>query len=115
MPYQCSARYSNFVIKELGILLLMMAPALGADLSHATVVAGAELTGPERKAMGLLVDSVRERSRITWTVAAGNPGAGKAVVVVRQAARGGALAAEGYRLRTFDKDRKSTRLNSSHV
>jgi hypothetical protein len=75
---------------------------LASDLTHTSVVAPPSLTGPERKAVALLVDSVRERTRITWTVAAANPGAGKAVVTVQQAPAGTALPAEGYRLRTFD-------------
>lgn len=90
------------MIRAIGILLLTLAPAAASDFTHATVVAGAELTAPERKAVGLLVDSVKERSRLTWAVAAANPGAGKAIVVVRQAARSSTLPAEGYRLRTFD-------------
>jgi hypothetical protein len=79
-----------------------VAPASASDLTHATVVAQGDLSGPERKAVSLLIDSVRERTRITWTLAAANPGAGKAVVTVRRAPPGSALPAEGYRLRSFD-------------
>ena len=79
-----------------------MAPAIASDLTHAIVVAPGDLSGPERKAVSLLIDSVRERTRITWTLAAANPGAGKAVVTVRRAPPGSALPAEGYRLRSFD-------------
>ena len=61
----------------------------------------AGLTGPERKAVSLLVDAVRERTRITWAVNETSPGAGKPVVSVRQAAAGSRLAAEGYHLRTL--------------
>ena len=75
---------------------------LASDFTHTTVVAPPNLTGPERKAVALLIDSVRERTRIAWTVAAANPGAGKPVVTVQQAPPGAALPAEGYRLRTFD-------------
>ena len=42
--------------------LLLMWIAIGAqaaDLTHATVVAAASLTGPERKAAAMLVDAVR--------------------------------------------------------
>ena len=56
------------MIKALGLLLVTMTPAFGADLTHATVVAPANLTGPERKAVALLVDAVRERTRIAWAV-----------------------------------------------
>ena len=66
------------------------------------MVAPANLTGPERKAVSLLIDSVRERTRITWPAAAANPGAGKPVVTIHRAPAGSTLAAEGYRLRSFD-------------
>ena len=71
-----------------------------ADLTHATVVAPANLTGPERKAVALLVDAVRERTRLSWPVAAAEPGPGKPVVTIKRAA--GRLAPEGYQLRSFD-------------
>ncbi|MCX6626342.1 MAG: hypothetical protein NTW28_01745 [Candidatus Solibacter sp.] len=90
------------MIKALALLLITMTPAVGADLTHATVVAPAGLTGPERKAVALLVDSVRERTRITWVVSEVSPGPGKPLVTIRQMAPGSRLAAEGYRLRTFD-------------
>lgn len=79
-----------------------MAAALPSDLTHATVVATPNLTGPERKAVSLLVDAVREPTRITWQTAAANPGAGKPVVTIRRAPAGSNLPAEGYRLRSFD-------------
>src|SRR5207237_6345035 len=84
------------------ILLATAWTSYAADLSRATVVAPANLTGPERKAVSLLIDAVAERSRIRWPVAAVSPGPGKPVVSVRVAAAGGNLAAEGYRLRSFD-------------
>jgi hypothetical protein len=98
------------VIKALGLFLLLTAPVSGADLTHATVVAPAGLTGPERKAVALLVDDVRERTRIAWAVSESSPGPGKPVVMIRQAASGSVqqagagskLPAEGYRLRSFD-------------
>ena len=89
--------------RAFAILFLSLASAaLAADLTHATVVAPANLTGPERKAVSLLIDAVRERTRITWTSAAVNPGPGKAVVTIGKAPAGTQLPAEGYRLRTFD-------------
>jgi len=91
------------VTRAFAILFLSLASAaLAADLTHATVVAPANLTGPERKAVSLLIDAVRERTRITWTSAAVNPGPGKAVVTIGKAPAGTQLPAEGYRLRTFD-------------
>jgi hypothetical protein len=91
------------VTRAFAILFLTLASAaLASDLTHATVVAAANLTGPERKAVSLLIDSVRERTRIAWASAAANPGPGKAVVTIGKAPAGTPLPAEGYRLRTFD-------------
>lgn len=85
-------------------LLLISATwsARAADLTHATVVAPSTLTSPERKAVALLVDAVRERSRLSWPVAATSPGAGKPVVTVHRAPANSRLAPEGYQLRSFD-------------
>jgi hypothetical protein len=72
-----------------------------ADLTHATVVAPPSLTGPERKAVSLLVDAVRERTRIAWPIAATEP-SGNPVIRIAQAPPGSKLPAEGYRLRSSD-------------
>jgi hypothetical protein len=91
------------VTRAFAILFLTLASAaLASDLTHATVVAAANLTGPERKAVSLLIDSVRERTRIAWASAAANPGPGRPVVTIGKAPAGTPLPAEGYRLRTFD-------------
>ena len=65
-------------------------------------MAPADLSAPARKAVSLLIDSVRERTRITWPVAAASPGTGTPLVVVHRAPPGATLPAEGYRLRSFD-------------
>jgi hypothetical protein len=84
-------RRYGFLLAALGL----MGPAAASDLTHATVVAPANLSGPERKAVSLLIDSVRERTRITWTLAAANPGGGRPVVTIQRAAAGSGLPAEG--------------------
>jgi hypothetical protein len=70
-----------------------------ADLTHATIVTPANLTGPERKAVSLLVDAVRERSRITWAVATADPGPGQPSVHIHHTTGG---PAEGYLLRSAE-------------
>jgi hypothetical protein len=91
------------VTRALAIILAAVAPAaIAADLTHAIVVAPAALSGPERKAVSLLIDSVRERTRITWPSVAASPGAGQPVITIQRAPAGTPLPAEGYRLRTFD-------------
>jgi hypothetical protein len=80
-------------------LFLLALSAHAADLTHATVVAPAALSAPERKAVALLIDAVRERTRLTWPVAASSPGPGRPIITI---ARQPAQPAEGYRLRSFD-------------
>ncbi len=70
-----------------------------ADFSHATVSVPANLSGPEQKAVALLVDAVAERTRLRWPVATGAPKPGSAVVTVRKTSSG---KPEGYQLRSFD-------------
>jgi hypothetical protein len=84
------------------LLIPIPRPATAADLTHATVVAPSTLSGPERKAVALLTDAVRERTRLSWPVATSSPGVGKAVITVGRAPDGAKLAPEGYRLRSFD-------------
>jgi len=84
-------------------MLLAAAPVwCAADFTHATVVTPANLTGPERKAVGLLIDAVRERTRITWPVATAEPPAGTAAVRIGVATTRG-LKPEGYGLRSFEQ------------
>jgi hypothetical protein len=85
-------------VKAALVVLAAVCAGRAADLTHATVVIPANLTGPERKAVSLLVDAVRERTRIGWPVATAEPGAGKPVV--RIALGTGRLPPEGYRLRS---------------
>lgn len=86
------------------VLIVLAAAGLchAADFSRATVVTPPGMSGPEQKAVALLVDAVRERTRLTWPVATATPGAGKAIVVIKRTAAGAKLPAEGFRLRTFD-------------
>jgi hypothetical protein len=85
-------------------LIFVAAVCVGsaADLTHATVVAPPNLTGPARKAVSLLIDAVRERTRITWPISATDPAGGNAVIRIAQAAPDSKLPAEGYRLRSSD-------------
>jgi hypothetical protein len=73
-----------------------------ADLTHASVVAPPSLTGPERKAVSLLVDAVRERTRLTWPIQATDPGTSGPIVRISQAPADAHLPAEGYRLQSSD-------------
>jgi hypothetical protein len=87
------------MIQTFGLILVFASALSAADFTHATIVAPANLSGPERKAVAMLVDAVRERTRVTLPVAAASPGGGKPVISIRHA---GAGPAEGYQLRSFD-------------
>src|SRR5689334_24173209 len=87
------------VTKSIALTLLFSAAGAAADFTHATVVTAANLSGPERKAVAMLVDAVRERTRVTWPVSTANPAASQPVVRIRRAA---ASPAEGYSLRSTD-------------
>jgi hypothetical protein len=88
---------------RVGLALFFAWACSAANLTHATIVAPANLTGPERKAVALLVDAVRERSRIAWPVSDRDPWPGSPVIRILQAASGANLPAEGYRLRSFEE------------
>jgi hypothetical protein len=81
------------------LLAVTVIDAGAADFSHATVSVAANLSGPEQKAVALLVDAVQERSRLRWPVAPGAPRAGQTAVVIR---KGNAGKPDGYQLRSFD-------------
>jgi hypothetical protein len=82
------------------VALLLCRLSSAADFSRASVYVPAGLTGPEHKAVDLLIDAVQERSRLRWQVVTGTPRAGEPAVVIRKATGGG--KPEGYQLRTFD-------------
>src|SRR5215813_406482 len=86
------------------------------DLTKATVVAPANLSAPEKKAVAMLVEEVEKQTQLRWTVSPAWPDSGPAIAVgtevslrpVAGARLGGAPAksagAEGYRLWTSGND-----------
>ena len=90
-------------------------PALAFDFTRATVVAPAAATGPEKKAVAMLLEETESRTLVRWPLAATLPAAQPAIVVGRFAevrtllgARVGEAAldetkvgAEGYQLVTL--------------
>lgn len=90
-------------------------PALAFDLTRANVVAPAAATGPEKKAVAMLLEETESRTLVRWPLAATLPAAQPAIVVGRFAevrtllgARAGEAAldetkvgAEGYQLTTL--------------
>src|SRR5437867_3076717 len=87
-------------------------PAL--DLSRAVVVHPSNLSGPQKKALSMLIDEVEKRSRIRWPVSQSWPSDSTPVIAVgpassmktfaaahaqRWSAEPGPGGAEGYRIR----------------
>ena len=59
-------------------------PAATLDLTHAVVVAPANLAGPEKKAAVMLVEEIEKRTRIRLPVTGRWPGSGPAIFVGRE-------------------------------
>jgi hypothetical protein len=74
----------------------MVGQVLALDLSRAVVVSPATFSGPEKKAVVMLVEEVEKRTQIRWESAHSAPSSGMPVIAVRG---GGAGAAEGYSMR----------------
>ena len=84
--------------RALTLILLCCNLSPAADFTRATISIPSTFTGPERKAVALLIDAVQERSRLHWPIATTAPHPGEPVVVIRL----GAGPPEGYQLRSFD-------------
>jgi hypothetical protein len=98
---ECEPAYviSNWFVARYPIPVLLAvvathlpAPLPAMDLSHATVAYPADFSGPEAKAVAMLVDEVDKRSGIRWETA---PDRSAATVAIER----GAGPAEGYRIR----------------
>src|SRR5213594_2031890 len=91
-----------------------VAEAAAFDLTRAVIVAPANLSRPEQKAITMLAEEVEKRTQIKWEMAPAWPGGGAAVIAVGQAsalnsfagqyaaellADRGVSAAEGFRIR----------------
>lgn len=72
-------------------LVVLAARCSGIDLSRATVSVPPNLTGPEAKAIALLIDEVEKRSGTRWET---SPAGGYPVISIER----GAGPAEGYRI-----------------
>jgi hypothetical protein len=77
-------------------LLAASAPAANLDLKRAVVVSPPAFTGPEKKAVAMLIEEVEKRTLIRWPAAsAARPGS----PVVKIARASGKGPAEGYSIR----------------
>ncbi|MFN0124053.1 MAG: glycoside hydrolase family 20 zincin-like fold domain-containing protein [Blastocatellia bacterium] len=68
----------------------------GIDLTRAVVVAPADFSGPENKAVQMLIEEIERRSQIRWAHVTQAHANAPAIVL----ARGGAMPREGYQIKT---------------
>ena len=73
-----------------------VAAAPSLDLTKAAVVAPQNLSGPENKAVQMLIEEVERRTQIRWARAS----TGETVINISRAADGSNLPREGYRIQT---------------
>ncbi len=69
-------------------LLLLAKPGAALNLGNAVVVPSPNLTGPENKAVAMLIDEIEKRTRIRLSTGDRWPDAGPAIFVGRQAGLG---------------------------
>ena len=99
-------------------LLVLVPGARAYDLRRATVVSPADLSGPEKRAVTMLIEEVEKRTQIRWTNAFSWPSAGTPVIAIGPASELKAFAgewgedlsrngrvegAEGYRIRLRER------------
>src|SRR5438270_12661119 len=92
-------RSPSIIAVLLAVLLgsIVVIPAGTLDLNNAVVVTPANLSGPEKKAVAMLLDEVQKRTQIRWPTAFDSPAPGRTVIAVRQASEPG--SPEGYGIR----------------
>jgi hypothetical protein len=73
---------------------LVRAAGLVVDLTHTSVVTPPGLSGPEQKAVQMLVEEVEKRSRVRWQVRKDWPGGKEPIILVGPAAGARSLASE---------------------
>ena len=111
------SRFKTAAALFLALIFLLafgMKPAVALDVTKAIVVSPANLSGPEKKAVTMLIEEVARRARIRWENKTSWPGASDPVIAVGPASMLPAFAgpyadelakdqgvpgAEGYRIR----------------
>ena len=89
-------------MRAAALALLAAGQAAALDLTRAVVVYPPSFTGPEKKAVAMLVEEVEKRSQVRWRT---GPAPGSAPVV--EVERSGSGPAEGYSLRV---DRRTVKI-----
>jgi hypothetical protein len=87
MPVSSSFRGAGGALIAIAFMTSGPAPAgdLALDLSRAVIVTPPQLSGPEKKAVALLVDEVEKRTQIRWTQSESWPTEAGPVIAVGRA------------------------------
>lgn len=72
----------------------------GLELTGAIVVAPANLSGPENKAVQMLIEEVERRTQLRWARATNAPGGHTWTININRAANAASLPREGYQIKT---------------
>ncbi|MBI4873704.1 MAG: hypothetical protein HY822_03610 [Acidobacteria bacterium] len=106
-------------MRQAFLLLALCAALEAADLTRAVVVTPADLTGPERKAVALLVDAVEQRTRVRWEQTTTLPGEGAPYVRIVRAAggpkEGYQVASSGNRVTVTGNDERGVLFGIGHL
>src|SRR5262245_20221873 len=70
------------------------------DLAGAVVVAPADFSGPENKAVQMLIDEVEKRTQVRWRRVNDAPGEGIPFILINRAPAKRPLLREGYQIKT---------------
>jgi len=70
------------------------------DLTNAVIAAPSTLSGPENKAVQMLIEEVERRTQIRWQRADKAPLGGVPIINIGRAANGASLPREGYKIQT---------------
>src|SRR5581483_3113293 len=69
------------------------------DLTRAVIVAPPDFSGPENKAVQMLIEEVERRAEVRWPRVNAAPKAGTAVIALNRASVKASLAREGYQIK----------------
>ncbi len=70
------------------------------DLTRAVIVAPANFSGPDNKAVQMLIEEVERRSQVRWSRANQAPNDGSPIIALARANNANSLPHEGYQLKT---------------
>src|SRR5262245_66685222 len=91
------------VLNLLALLFLLAAPMNAEteiDLSRAVIVAPADFSGPENKAVQMLIEEVEKRTQVRWRRVNAAASEGVPFILINRAPAKRPLLREGYQIKT---------------